>query len=590
MLGTIEYTDNGFAVVQLGENTALAAVSAAAAAASAAFAESVSGPTYASQALGEAATVEGEGFAVNAGSNLIDVYLRTAGGSTFQRRVATTAALAASGGAALIGNTPAGTIAAVTVQGAINEIVSDLAASSGSSTVGFLQSGTGAVARTAQTKMRELISVKDFGAVGNNSTDDTVAIQNALVAATGGECYFPEGSYRVTGQLTMPGRTQIVGDGPTTSLIYYRTSSTTANQLFYADNVDNICWRDIGLVCDKGAGSQETCAIKLEGASGSVTDIHLDRVYISNFQRYGILMQTSVYYFSAHRCRIIGISNAVGNGGTGTGNAYGVYLGNNINAIRITDSRISDNDVAIESGNSNQKYSLTLIGNYFESNGLTGGPAEYDIVSLRKWSAVNFVGNYCEANLTGTAVNDGFLKLSACRGVNIEGNLFACAFGGVGKTKNAIAINTSTQGVAIVGNEFQDPITKYVYVEDGNSLALIYRNYYDNAGTPVVTYANIMAKMTANLVEIDVPHIEAVNTGSISAGANYQANVTILGVPLDRYCTVTATLQGATAADWTCTAVVLADDTVRLHLDNIKGSANTFNGNVVFRVFKNGSF
>jgi hypothetical protein len=74
-------------------------------------------------------------------------------------------------------NTPAGTIAATNVQSAINEIVSDLAASSGSSLVGFLQAGLGAVATTVQAKLRETVSVKDFGAVGDGVADDTAAIQ-----------------------------------------------------------------------------------------------------------------------------------------------------------------------------------------------------------------------------------------------------------------------------------------------------------------------------------------------------------------------------------------------------------------------------
>lgn len=101
-------------------------------------------------------------------------------------------------------NTPSGTVAATNVQGAINEIVSDLAASSGSNLVGFLQAGTGAATRTAQAKMRDVVSVKDFGAVGDGVADDTAAIQAAINYTQDNNRtleFETGGKYKITGTL-----------------------------------------------------------------------------------------------------------------------------------------------------------------------------------------------------------------------------------------------------------------------------------------------------------------------------------------------------------------------------------------------------
>jgi len=67
--------------------------------------------------------------------------------------------------------------------------------------VSFLQSGTGAVTRTVQSKLRDVVSVKDFGAVGDGVTDDTAAIQaaNAYAISAKRSLYFPAGDYLFTG-------------------------------------------------------------------------------------------------------------------------------------------------------------------------------------------------------------------------------------------------------------------------------------------------------------------------------------------------------------------------------------------------------
>lgn len=86
------------------------------------------------------------------------------------------------------------------VNDAIQQLMADIA-----SGVVATASGTGAVARTATAKMRDFLSVKDFGATGDGVADDTAEIQAAITAAatTGKTVYFPAGTYLVT-TLTIP--------------------------------------------------------------------------------------------------------------------------------------------------------------------------------------------------------------------------------------------------------------------------------------------------------------------------------------------------------------------------------------------------
>jgi len=74
--------------------------------------------------------------------------------------------------------------------------------------VNFLQSGTGAVATTVQAKLRQTVSVKDFGAVGDwngsSGTDDTAALANAFAAAAGNVLSLEPGKrYKTTAAIVM---------------------------------------------------------------------------------------------------------------------------------------------------------------------------------------------------------------------------------------------------------------------------------------------------------------------------------------------------------------------------------------------------
>jgi len=142
----------------------------------------------------------------------------------------TSTTLAASGGAALIGS------AAGNVQTDINArpTSATLALSTGSGLIGWIQLGVGAVLRNLLDWLRERpISVKDFGATGNGSTDDTAAVQAwvTYLSTNGRMGYVPKGNYKLTSTVTAPQANNWGwrGEGKYKSAFFWAGASTTSD-------------------------------------------------------------------------------------------------------------------------------------------------------------------------------------------------------------------------------------------------------------------------------------------------------------------------------------------------------------------------
>lgn len=109
--------------------------------------------------------------------------------------------LSASTGAAMVGKEGGGT-----VQDYID---------GGAEAVTFVQAGTGAVSRTTQSKLRESVSAKDFGVVGDYDTDDTTAFEMALsYCATAKKTLdITDMNIRLTRSVDLPSGIRIKGSG-----------------------------------------------------------------------------------------------------------------------------------------------------------------------------------------------------------------------------------------------------------------------------------------------------------------------------------------------------------------------------------------
>ena len=202
-----------------------------------------------------------------------------------------------------------------------------------SADISFLQAGSGAVVRTAQSKMRDVVSVKDFGAVGDGVADDTVAIQNAVTFARvqGGESrrlYWPRGTYLITNTITL-GTNQCIEFDPGVT-VNFVAADPLNTPLFVAANQSEVYLSGNGATLNgtRGtvAGQGSGTAFELYGSdnitvrdfvinnfatdgitiwgdatgSGPCANVLIENCYVNNCRRNGMSI------ISARGCVVIG--------------------------------------------------------------------------------------------------------------------------------------------------------------------------------------------------------------------------------------------------------------------------------------------
>jgi hypothetical protein len=113
------------------------------------------------------------------------------------------------------------------------------------------------VVRSYQQKFDDVVNIRDFGAVGDNTTDDTAAINRAIqqiyrstVSPTEPRArraiFFPGGSYLISSPILVPPYAKLVGDG---------TNSVVIRQSQGNQSVANVCDSSFQTGTSIGSGS-----------------------------------------------------------------------------------------------------------------------------------------------------------------------------------------------------------------------------------------------------------------------------------------------------------------------------------------------
>ena len=358
--------------------------------------------------------------------------------------------------------------------------------------------------RTLANRFADVINVKDFGATGNGTTDDTSAIQAAI--NSGSLIFFPSGTYLVS-TINVGSNKKLQGSG-NSSIISFSNASSVGINISNANFVDlsDLAFQD---------GSSRTEDSVLVYNSSNVT------FFKCNW------LQQGNQYISLH---IKSCNNVLIQDCTAFSSGIVGY------AILIDGSSYASNNITLDNFNSYGYYNgvqtrwvnnLRVANSYFTNAGATGfsiSPSSsrviYGLTITENTNSVVFVNTNFVNNIGSglEIVNNGNVKnvsISNTSSISNNGSSSYNSSGFYVSNINASYISCSAQ----INNNYASG----VFLERGNNISftgcIISGNGLNNIGNGIDIISGVTYVSFSN-------NTIACQTGSVTSGQNYGINST----------------------------------------------------------------
>lgn len=262
---------------------------------------------------------------------------------------------------------------------------------------------TSSVSTTVENKLSEYVSVKDFGAVGDNAADDTDAFKDAIAAISAGQTlYVPPGTYKLTDTLVLSKQINLLGDGWDASKLSFTVPGAAAIEWTVNPFGSQFSGLRITSTLTKNSGTDD---IGLKGReNGSNRQWVIDRCYIDGFSLFGVMLHLG------WNCTIQ--NSEIRNCGNSTNGGGGVIMYDaNGSTIGSTGHLFQNNYIAgcwngfcsgsVVSGYFGYAWNNTYINNIYESN-------EYP-VNFVNGGRQTLIKHYQESNNNASVLNGGVI-------------------------------------------------------------------------------------------------------------------------------------------------------------------------------------
>ena len=392
--------------------------------------------------------------------------------------------------------------------------------------------GTGAVSTTVQAKLRESVSVKDFGAVGDGVTDDTAFIQAAIDATKNSSIlFFPSGIYLCSSGLTLYKGSKI--EGESNFLPDYRTTTKNCTRLSFTStavasigiaidqsetessyvwgvSIRNIYLEGVDAVSSVGIDVRSLACTIFENVGVRSFDIGLYITYgmTNTFNSLAIAQCTSSAVYIAAPLNSVTTSQ-VFNGCTFRESGWGITIeskatgnsfGSVFNNCLIESTTLGGANIHRSCGATfNSTYMENVLGTLYRlhKDGVAGGSNYADVVI--------FGGDQAGQN---SGVSTNAVDIGYCRQVTITGVLFQRCTNGI----VCDATNTPDNSVYVFSPEYISVTNRFV--NEKNKVNGLYASAVASSARSALSYSsNYYARRSGGATDMFTATADSVDNG-----------------------------------------------------------------------------
>jgi hypothetical protein len=345
------------------------------------------------------------------------------------------------------------------------------------------------------------------------TTDMTVAINKAAASLANGSCLIFTGlAYNVTSKITVPAGANIIGRNYNYTVIQFNPIAN--NQPLFETAGDFNTFENITLALTNTGNKTGSIGITIRPGASLSSNIFVEKCTFTGEWSIGFYSDNLLLYSHISNSQFI-FGNFIGTGIK--------YTGNNVSIKR---SRFA-----------NQKYPIDVEGvvfsitdNAFEVNGSVSNTSVVKI----NCDLVSFSDNYLEENITAAGGHE--VDFVGSTNVRVISNIFNSP--GVANSLHFAASSVAGLPPVIVEcNRFLQKTTgifsKFI-VSDGPSygpVVIARSNQFFNETTGIMynNYADIMAMVSSQWVEVDIPIRATWSPGIVANGATVSTIITAVG-------------------------------------------------------------